>query len=472
MIPDSYLDDAVRLTQRLISNACVNTGEPTSGNEIVSVRTIQEYLGMDGTVVEPLKGRASVVFRIEGSDPDAPSLLLIPHLDVVPADADDWSHDPFAGDIIDGFIWGRGAVDMLNLTAAMVAVFKALLDRAVSAPMGDIILAAVADEEAGGIHGAQNLVENHWDLVRCDMVLTEVAGPNLEGPHGTAVPVTVAEKGSAWRKVHAHGTAGHGSQPYARDNAVINLARAYADIATTPQPVLITTEWSSFVENLPLDEATVDALVDPERVDDAIDHIAETDETLARWIHACTHLTLSPSVINGGGKANVVPATADGEIDVRILPGQDAQDLNDHLRKTLGPDRYDELDFEVVFDIEASASLPEGPLWEAIADAAEIHTGSRSLAPALTPVMTDARFFREKNITAFGVGLFDDSVTFSHMLSMFHGADERVSVESVRRTTAFLATVIGQLSGRHGSAQTQPPSSGTSPTNASTIHAR
>ena len=449
-VPDSlserYLDDAVSLTCQLITNACVNTGDPASGNEIVSVRTIQDYLGNTGTVIEPLPGRASVVYRIQGIDPEAPRLLLIPHLDVVPAEASSWSRDPFAGDIVDGFIWGRGAVDMLNLTASMVAVFKSLLDGSSRAPRGDVILAAVADEEAGGIYGAQYLVEHHWDLVACDMVLTEVAGPNLTGPGGTALPVTVAEKGSAWRKVHAHGTSGHGSQPYARDNAVVNMARAFADIATTPQPVLITPEWTRFVQYLPLDEAILDDLEDPERIDGAIERIAETDTTLARWVHACTHLTLSPTVISGGGKTNVVPSAADGEIDVRILPGQDSDDLSDHLRKVLGPDRYDEIDFEVVFDVPANASRPEGPLWDAIQAAAKIHTGSDSLAPTLTPVMTDARFFRALGIPAFGVGLFDDSVTFGEMLAMFHGADERVSVESVRRTTAFLATVIEQLS--------------------------
>jgi acetylornithine deacetylase/succinyl-diaminopimelate desuccinylase-like protein len=446
MIDNRYLDDAVRLTRQFIANACVNTGDPESGNEIVSVRTIQEYVGDRGTVVEPLPGRASVVYRIRGAEPDAPRLLLIPHLDVVPAVRSSWTHDPFAGDVADGFIWGRGAVDMLNVTAAMVAVFKSLLDGSSPPPRGDVILAAVADEEAGGVYGAQHLVEHHWGLIACDMVLTEVAGPNLTHSGGTTLPVTVAEKGSAWRKVHAHGTAGHGSQPYARDNAVVNLARAFADIATTPQPILITPEWDRFVQYLPLDDATLEDLVDPERIDDAIELIAETDETLARWVHACTHLTLSPTVIAGGGKANVVPSAADGDIDIRILPGQDANDLNDHLRKVLGPDRYDALDFEAVFDNQANASLPDGPLWEAIADAAQIHTGSRSLAATLTPVMTDARFFRARGIPAFGVGLFDDSVTFAEMLAMFHGADERVSVESVRRTTAFLSTVIQQLS--------------------------
>ena len=154
MIRDIYLDDAVSLTRELITNACVNTGDPDSGNEIVSVATLQRYLASAGTVIEPHPGRASVVYRIKGTDAGAPRLLLIPHLDVVPAEGASWSHDPFGAEISDGYIWGRGAVDMLNVTASMVAVFKSLLDGTAPPPRGDVILAAVADEEAGGVYGA------------------------------------------------------------------------------------------------------------------------------------------------------------------------------------------------------------------------------------------------------------------------------------------------------------------------------
>lgn len=449
MIHDSYLDDAVALTKELITNACVNTGDPDSGNEIVSVRSIQNYMGSAGTVIEPHPGRGSIIYRVKGSDPDAPRLLLIPHLDVVPADPSSWTHDPFAATITDGYIWGRGAVDMLNVTSAMVAVMKSFLDGASPAPRGDVILAAVADEEAGGVYGAQHLVDEHWNLVDCDMVLTEVAGPMLQGPSGTSLPVTVAEKGPAWRRVTAHGVAGHGSQPYATSNAVVDLSAAFGDLGRSAQPVLITDEWRRFVNHLPLDTATHGRLVDPEHVDMAIESINESDPTLARWIHACTHLTVSPNVVTGGKKANVVPDTAVGDIDIRLLPGQDADDVNDHLRKVLGPDRFDSLDFEPILEMVANGTEPVGALWQAIGDAAEIHIGSRSLAPTLTPVTTDARFFRARGIPAYGVGLFDDSVTFPEMLSMFHGADERVSVESIRQTTSFLATVVEQLSSRH-----------------------
>ena len=443
-----WADAAVGLAVDLIRNRCVNDGSPDSGNEIVSVRTVQEFLREEGTVVEPHPGRASAVFRIEGTVPGAPRVLLIPHLDVVPANASEWSFDPYAGTRSDGFVWGRGAVDMLNVTAAMVTLFRATRSGTLPPPAGDLILAVVADEEAGGTYGAKHLVDEHWDLVAAEFVLTEVAGPTLPSAAGPSLPVTVAEKGPAWRTIRGQGTAGHGSQPYARDNAVLKMADAFMRIGSSAQPVLITEEWRAFAPHLPLDPTIVERLLDPDLVDAAIEEIAEDDHVLARWIHACTHLTFSPNVIGGGTKSNMVPDRADGEIDVRLLPGQDADDIEDHLRKVLGPDLFEEFEIDPVLEMTANGSEAAGPMWDAIADAAQEHLGTRSLAPTLTPVTTDARFFREKGIPSYGVGLFDDSVTFAEMLAMFHGADERVSELSIIRTAEFLATVLARFSER------------------------
>lgn len=439
---------AIDLLVELIQNACVNTGDPASGGEIRSVRSLQRFMGLEGTVIEPLPDRASVVFRHQGTDPSAPVLLLIPHLDVVPAKAEQWTYDPFGGVRSGGFVWGRGTVDMLNVTSAMAVVFKGLIDGTLPQPAGDVIFVGVADEEAGGTYGAEELVTNHWPLVECDFVLTEVAGPNIGRPGESVIPVTVAEKGPAWRTLSTSGVAGHGSQPYRRDNAVITMAEVITRVGEHSQPVLITDEWRACVPYLPVDQSLVHALVDPEHVDDAIAEIAESDEVLARWIHACTHMTFSPNVIHGGTKSNVIPDSTDAEFDVRLLPGHEMADIADHLRKVLGPDLFDRIDVVPVRQMKANGSNPAGPLWEAIADAAEIHTGTREIAPTLTPVTTDARFFRAKGIPAYGVGLFDDAVTFPEMLGMFHGADERVSEASVVATTEFLATVIDRFSVR------------------------
>lgn len=442
MAPDRWLDDAVALTTELIRNACVNTGDPDTGHEVRSVRTIQRYLDAPGVVIEPHPERASVVYRLPGEDPAAPRLLLIPHLDVVPADEAAWTHPPFAAVEDDGFVWGRGAVDMLNVTAAMVAVFGAMWRGDLPAPRGDLILAAVADEEAGGSFGAHHLVHEHWDLIACDAVLTEVAAPTIPTDTGPALPVTVAEKGPAWQHIVSHGVAGHGSQPHGRDNAVLTLAEAFTRIGTAPQPVTITSEWLAFLPYLPVPDDIRAMLEAPDTVEEAVDRLAEIDPALARWVHACTHLTLSPNTITGGTKANVVAAIAEGEVDARFLPGQDHRDIVDHLRKVLGPDLFDDLDITPIRNMPANASPAEGQLWNAIAAAAHHHLGHVSLAPTMTPVTTDARFFRERGITAYGVGLFDDTVTLPEMLAMFHGADERVSVASIRSTTAFLADVI------------------------------
>ncbi len=441
-------NEAVELLVTMIRNACVNTGEPASGHEIRSVHTIQGYLGDIGTVIEPIPGRATDIYRIEGTEPEGPTLLLIPHLDVVPATAADWSHDPFAAVDDDGFIWGRGAVDMLNVTAAMVVVFRWIRDGVIPAPLGNVILACVADEEAGGIHGAKHLVEKHWDLVACDYVLTEVAGPTLGAATSRSLPVTVAEKGPVWRTVSVKGTAGHGSQPYGRSNAVLTLSEAFSRIGSADQPVSITEAWIGFVPHLDLGSGIERMLVDEDQIDSAIDLVAQSDPTLARWIHACTHMTLSPNVLKGGAKVNMIPDAAQGDIDIRLLPGQDLADLEEHLRKVLGPDLFEDLELVPVLDMEANSSPAHGPLWDAIGDAAEIHLGTRRLAATLTPVTTDARFFRDLGIPAYGVGLFDGSISFPEMLAMFHGVDEKVSAESVRATTRFLASVITAFSER------------------------
>lgn len=443
---DSSSGQVLELLTALIRNECVNDGTPASGHEHRSVETLQAFFGALGEVVEPVPGRASVVYRVPGRDPAAPKLLLMGHLDVVPVTPSGWTVDPFEGVVQDGFIWGRGAVDMLNLTAAMAIVFKAYLDGARPQPRGDLVYLGVADEEAGGTHGAKWLVEERFDLVACDYVLTEVAFPPLRTHGGDLVyPVKVGEKGPFWRKVRATGVPSHGSQPYGTDNAVVRMAEAIAAIARSDGPVDITPEWRAFVEGIGLEPARAAALLDPDRIDAELSDIADDDPILARWMHACTHTTFSPNVIKGGSKMNTVADAATSFVDIRVLPGQTEVAVEDHLRKILGPG-YEELELEAVQDHVATSSATSGPMWEAIGDAFESMTGSRRIVPALTPVSTDARFFRTRGIEAYGVGMFDDTVGFSQFLSMFHGNDERVSVDSLGLTAQLLDRIVERLS--------------------------
>src|SRR5690242_3969210 len=201
--------EVTELLQNLIRNKCVNQGTPESGEEIRNVDLLTTYLegaGLDIQRYEPLPGRTSMVSRIEGSDPRAPSLCLMGHIDVVPVSPDNWERDPFGGELVDGVVWGRGAVDMLNTTSSMAVAFNRLA-RSGFKPRGDLLYIGVADEEAAGIHGAKWLVENEADAVRADFVITEFGGMRMPlGGGGPKFPVMVAEKGTYWSTIRVGGT--------------------------------------------------------------------------------------------------------------------------------------------------------------------------------------------------------------------------------------------------------------------------
>ena len=436
--------EIAELLQTLIRNACVNDGTPGSGHEERSVVTLRDYLGQPGLEFEPRPGRTSALWDLPAPDPTAPKLLMMGHLDVVPANQAGWSQDPFGGEIIDGFIWGRGAVDMLNQTAAMAAVFKRYLDGVQRPPAGGLAFLAVADEEAGGKWGAGYLTERHWDDVGCDYLLTEIAYPPVRTVTGPAYPVSVSEKGPFWRRLRSGGTPGHASQPYGTENALLPVARALSNLADAPLPVVITPEWRTFVEGLDLPDSEAVALTDPDLIDGAIEALFGDRPGFARYVHACTHLTVAPTVMRAGSKTNTIPDTALAEVDVRALPGQDARTVDEHLRKAIGAD-YERLEVEPIADFQATATAPAGPLWAAVAGAIEDLTGSRRILPTMMPATTDARFFRARGTMAYGVGLFDDRVDFDEFLGMFHGNDERVSLDSLGLTAEVLARTIAAL---------------------------
>jgi acetylornithine deacetylase/succinyl-diaminopimelate desuccinylase-like protein len=433
----------IPLLQELIRNRCVNDGTADSGFEHRSVATLIDYFGRAGEIVEPHPGRQNLVYRLPGTDPGAPGLALLPHLDVVPVTEASWRHDPFGAEIIDGFVWGRGAVDMLNLTASMAAVFRRYLTGEVAPLPGDLVFAAVADEEAGGRFGAGYLADARWDLVACDYLLTEVATPGFRTGAGLTLPVTVAEKGPAWRSLRLAGTPGHGSQPYGTDNALVGMAEAITLLANSPTPVDISPGWIQFIGSIGLPQDLVARLIDPDRVDGAIEEL--DDPAFARWVHACTHLTVAPTLLQAGQKQNTIPDLGEASLDVRLTPGQDEAALDDMFRKVLGPDLYQRIEIIDDLDFPANASDPHGPLWDAIAAAAEELAGPATLVPMLTPVLTDGRYFRRRGVTVYGVGLFEENMRFSEALSMFHGNNERVGIGSVDLTERMLAAVIAEF---------------------------
>jgi acetylornithine deacetylase/succinyl-diaminopimelate desuccinylase-like protein len=441
--------DAVALLVEMIRNACVNDGTPESGNERRSADTIASYLGDGGHRFEPLPGRTSAVYRVRGTDPQAPALMLMGHLDVVPVNPEGWSVDPFGGHKRDGFIWGRGAVDMLNQTAAMVAAFAPYWRTELAALPGDLVLAVVADEEAGAVHGVDHILRSEAEAMRCDYLITEIGMASLPAAGGgSGLPVTVAEKGPLWTRLGATGVPGHASQPYGARSALRPVAAAAKALAEAPTPVAMTPEWEAFVEAVDWEPDLQEALLDPDLVDGAIEQLATSDPGTARWAHACTHLTVVPTLMGAGTKANVIADRGWVEVDVRALPGQDQADLDDHFRKALGPDLLDELEVKPLLSFEPTASPATGPLWDALGAAYAAGGGDGALIPAMIPVSTDARFFRRQGVVAYGAAHFDDAMSFGEVLSLYHGNDERVSEGSMAATFDLFARTIVEFAAR------------------------
>lgn len=386
---------------------------------------------------EPAPGRASLVARIDGTEADAPSLLLLGHTDVVPVTPSQWSRDPFGAELVDGEIWGRGAIDMLNLTSSMAVAFRHLAHEGFR-PRGDLVLCAVADEEAGGQHGAAWLSDHAWDEVGCDYVITESGGIVRDSPAGRTVAITVGEKGAAWRRIRVKGSPGHGSMPFGVDNALIKAAevvRRLADFQPTPK---LDALWEKYVEHQGFPDDLHECLLDPERIFSAI---GQLDPRTAKHAHACTHTTFSPTVIHGGVKTNVIPDEVVLEVDIRTVPGDSEADVARYLADALG-DLAGEVEVAALpwAVPTASESSVDTPLFEAIGRSVASVYPRATLLPRRLVGATDARFFRAKGSVAYGFGLFSASVTSEDLSTRFHGIDERVDVESLRLTTdAWLA---------------------------------
>ncbi len=437
--------ETTALLQQMIRNECVNDGTLESGEEVRNSDLLENFLegtGLDVEHYEPAPGRRSMVARIEGSDPTAPSLCIMGHTDVVPVSRDGWSRDPFSGDLIDGEVWGRGAIDMLSQTASMAVAFKHLATSSFR-PKGDLIFFGVADEEAGGVWGAKWMLENHADALACDYVITEWGGVPMQTPHGTALTLNVGEKGIAWQRLKIKGTPTHGSMPYGTDNALVKAAevvRRLAEYRPTPSMHEL---WTAQVHNLPFDDDVKASMLDPDRLDDAL--AAMPNQLKARHLHACSHTTFSPNVVHGGTKTNTVPDEVVIELDIRTLPGETPEDVQAHLKLALGDETYNKIDIEPIHLDPATESPTNNALFEVLTDVmTSAHPGSR-IQPSLIVGGTDARFFRDVGAVAYGAGLFSPEMSFETFSDRFHGHDERIDVESLALNTELFVQVPTRL---------------------------
>jgi acetylornithine deacetylase/succinyl-diaminopimelate desuccinylase-like protein len=436
----------VELLQQLIRNECVNEGTEESGGEVRNAELLQTYLegvGLDMALFHAAPGRTTLAARIEGTDPTAPSLCLNGHTDVVPVTPDGWSRDPFGGELVDGEVWGRGAVDMLNLTASMAVAVRHLAGTGFR-PQGDLVFLAVADEEAGSAYGARWMAEHHRDLITTDYVLTENGGLHGGSPDTPVIGMRTGEKGVAWRRLTVRGTPGHGSMPFKSDNALVKAAGVVQRISDyRPEPAFHEL-WRGVVDTMAVDADIKATLLDPSAVDGFLDGLPRAHG--AGYFHACTHTTFSCNVSASQTKTNVIPDTVSIDVDIRTLPGEGPEEVEAHLREALG-NLADHVEVEPLMNDRASISQIDTPLWDSLQKAVSGPFPTATIRPALSVGFTDARVHRDLGAIAYGAGLLSPSISTGDFSSRFHGNDERIDVESLELTTNLWLDTITDLMG-------------------------
>jgi len=424
----------------------VAAGRDPRGGEAAAARycaDVLESAGIASEVVELTPGRGSCIARLGATGPATePPLLLLSHIDVVPVDAEAWTRDPFGAELVDGVVWGRGAIDMKNMVAMELAVMLALRRSGVELRR-DVIFAAVADEEAGGEHGAKALVEQRPELFHdaagrpAAAALNEVGGYSITLDGRRFYTIQVAEKGIAWTRLRTTGTTGHGSMPHDA-NAAIRLARAVTALAAdqAERPARVVDVVGDFLRTLGLGTVADLAETDPTGARAALeDRVA--DPVLRRSIDAMLRDTVTPNVLHAGKKVNVIPGTGEAEIDIRTLPGTDQGALLAHLQSRVGDDAT----------VESVMALPSIE-WPADAEIVRLMKSALTHAdPEGTPVPmmitlgTDAKALAQLGIPCYGFAplRLEPDMPF---LSLFHGHDERIPVSALAFGLPVLADVV------------------------------
>jgi acetylornithine deacetylase/succinyl-diaminopimelate desuccinylase-like protein len=414
--------EVVDLCRDLIRIDTSNFGDGSGPGERAAAEFVAEQLaevGLEPKIFESERGRASTVARIEGADPSRPALLIHGHTDVVPANAADWTHHPFSGEIADGCVWGRGAVDMKDMDAMTLAVVRDRM-RTGRKPPRDVVVAFLADEEAGGLHGARYLVDHHPELFEgVTEAISEVGGFSYTVNENLRLYlIETAQKGMHWMRLTVDGTAGHGSMTN-KDNAITELCEAVGRLGKHEFPVRVTKTVRSFLDELS------DALgteLDPEDMEDTLAKLGG----IAKIIGATLRNTAAPTQLNAGYKVNVIPGQATAHIDGRFLPGYEEEFLAD-LDRVLGPrvkreDMHTDKALETTFD---------GALVAAMQTSLQAEDPVARAVPYMLSGGTDAKSFDDLGIRSFGFAplKLPPELDFA---GMFHGVDERVPVDGLQ----------------------------------------
>ncbi|MHB8649023.1 MAG: M20/M25/M40 family metallo-hydrolase [Gaiellaceae bacterium] len=417
MVATSLRAEVTDLLGRLIR---IDTTNPP-GNETAAAELLREYLahsGVESELYARVPERANLVARIPGRG-DGATLLLLSHTDVVLADPAEWSVPPFAGEVRDGEVWGRGALDMKGQVAA-TAVAIASLAREGFEPAGDVIFAATADEEVGDHFGLSWLCEAHPDAVRCDFAVNEGGGDRVELGGGAYYLCTTAEKLTAPFTIRVHGRSGHASMPSIADNALVKAARLIERIAEFRPEQEVQQEVEAFARTV---------LGAVPRAGEIAERVRALDAITGESVRALLAPTFSPTMIAGSKKRNVIPANVDVEVDCRLLPGQSPADIEPVVRGVLGND----ISYDLVFgEAQGGTRSPlDTPLWSAVESfVAGSDPGARAV-PFACAGFTDSHWLRE----AFGTvayGFFPAKAMPAELAAtLIHSADERIPVDDL-----------------------------------------
>lgn len=417
-------DEVVGICRDLIRIDTSNYGDGSGPGERAAAEHVMGLLtevGLDPELFETDPGRANVVVRLPGADPARPALVLHGHLDVVPAQARDWTVDPFAGEVADGMVWGRGAVDMKDMDAMILSVVRQMA-REGRKPARDVVVAMFADEEAGGTYGARWAVDHRPDLFEgATEAISEVGGYSVDVGGRRTYLLQTAEKGIAWLRLVASGRAGHGSQVN-HENAVTRLATAVARIGQHDWPLQLTPTVRALLEGVADLTGTRFDPEDPEGVERLVAALGPA----SRFVGATLRNTANPTQLGAGYKANVIPGAAEAVIDTRFLPGQEQAALST-IRELAGPDvRVEDIHRDVALEAPFSGDLVDAMVGSLLAEDPDATVLPYSLSGG-----TDNKSLSRLGITGYGFAplRLDADLDFS---AMFHGVDERVPTSALQ----------------------------------------
>jgi acetylornithine deacetylase/succinyl-diaminopimelate desuccinylase-like protein len=446
----------------LIRIPSINPPDPP-GPEMAAARYLSGALdeaGSPATVFEPVPGRGSIVGRLRGDGTGGPPLLLMSHLDVVPAPPERWTHDPFAGDVADGYVYGRGAVDMKNLVAMELEVLRLLAAEARTAGRDpssdaipglrrDILFACTADEEAGGLAGAGWLAATHPEHLRAAAAINESGGVSVDVAGRRLYPIQVAEKGYAVYRITIRGTWGHGSMPRP-DNAAVLAAEAIRRLAT-PGPPRLTPTMATFLEGaaeaLGGDAArAMRAMASGEPRLVATAGAGLCSPVYERAAEALLRDTISPDIVHAGVKYNVIPGEATLEIDCRRLPGTSEEAMRAEVIRRLGPELAGVADVALVIAAEPVVAPVAAGLYPILVQAVRDHDPDGIPLPVMAPYATDAKHLVGLGVPTYGFSPLrqDPDETY---LDRYHGVDERVSLAGLRWGLPVLYDAVRRFCG-------------------------